>query len=414
MNQEHQSLEWKEKLSDSFLKTVSAYANYGDGDVVFGIRDDGAVLGLENPEAVALSIENKINDSLKPVPGYQIQKQKDGTVLLHVFAGEDTPYYYQNKAYIRNHTATLPVDRLELNRLILKGKRMAYEDLPASRQDLQFSMLQSALEAKLGLESFGLDTLRTLGLYTDKQGYNITAELLSDNNPYPSVDCVVFGEAGEINDRLSSGNRSLIALFQETMEMFRRYYCYETIEGMQRVKRERLPEVAFREALANAIVHRQWDSKAIIKVSMRADSIEISSPGGLPEGMYEEDYLRGNFSQLRNPKLAQVFFKLGYIEMFATGIKRIVSSYSNSIPKPKFSVQSNAIVVLLPLSDTAVFVDAESQKILAYLQTHSMSSTEIASVTGLNKSKVLRLLNKLLEQGLLQKTGSGKNTKYSG
>ena len=91
------------------------------------------------------------------------------------------------------------------------------------------------------------------------------------------------------------------------MEMFRKYYQYEKIEGMERKVLERVPENAFREALANALVHRLWDMPASVKVSMYKDRIEISSPGGLPAGISREEYLDGQISMLRNPIIGNVF-----------------------------------------------------------------------------------------------------------
>ena len=96
--------------------------------------------------------------------------------------------------------------------------------------------------------------------------------------------------------------------------MFRKYYQYEKIEGAERKCIDKIPEKAFREAIANALIHRMWDIPASIKVSMYADRIEISSPGGLPAGISEEEYLNGQISILRNPIIGNVFFRLKYIE----------------------------------------------------------------------------------------------------
>ena len=100
----------------------------------------------------------------------------------------------------------------------------------------------------------------------------------------------------------------------------------------------KVPEKAFREAIANALIHRMWDIPASIKVSMYADRIEISSPGGLPAGISEEEYMNGQISILRNPIIGNVFFRLKYIEKFGTGIMRINHAYEERTDKTIVSV----------------------------------------------------------------------------
>ncbi len=91
---------------------------------------------------------------------------------------------------------------------------------------------------------------------------------------------------------------------------------------------EKIPEAAFREAIANALIHRAWDINSHIRVSMFDDKIEVVvSPGGLPAGITAEEYLSGKLSILRNRNLANVFYRLGFVEIFGTGITRIKQLY---------------------------------------------------------------------------------------
>ena len=119
---ESKYLEYKENLtSNTFLKTVSAYANYGEGKIVFGIDDDGQVKGIKNTIDDCLSIENKMNDNMNPVPVYDLNINDDSTITLTVYESDFKPYLYKGKAYKRHDTSTIEVDRLELNRMILEG-----------------------------------------------------------------------------------------------------------------------------------------------------------------------------------------------------------------------------------------------------------------------------------------------------
>ncbi|GHV97386.1 hypothetical protein lacNasYZ03_16840 [Lactobacillus nasalidis] len=115
---ETKNLVFKERVSNTFLKTVSAFANYGTGEIKFGIKDDGEVVGVGDPERVCLDIENKINDSIQPNPKYDLNIDKDSQVItLKVYQGPTPPYFYKSKAYKRNDSASIEVDSVELSRL---------------------------------------------------------------------------------------------------------------------------------------------------------------------------------------------------------------------------------------------------------------------------------------------------------
>ena len=115
---ESKYLEYKESVTNTFLKTVSAYANYGSGEIVFGIADDGQIIGINDPEKTCLDIEKRIKDSVDPVPEYTLSiNDKTSVITLRVMEGIHKPYFYKTKAYRRNDSATIPVDRLELAEL---------------------------------------------------------------------------------------------------------------------------------------------------------------------------------------------------------------------------------------------------------------------------------------------------------
>ena len=122
-------LEFKETITNTFLKTVSAFSNYNGGMILFGVDDDGNVKGLPDVKQACLDIENKINDSISPQPNYMLELQNnDQTIKLTVKSGLQKPYLYKSKAYKRNDTATIEVDTLEFSRLVLEGKILALKN----------------------------------------------------------------------------------------------------------------------------------------------------------------------------------------------------------------------------------------------------------------------------------------------
>ena len=412
---ESKELELKSTITNTFLKTVSAFSNYNSGKIIFGVDDNGKIIGLENIEELCLDLENKINDNISPKPDFKfIKDTKKNIITLIVEEGFNKPYLYKGKAYKRNDTSTVEVDRIELNRLTLLGLNQYYEELKARKQDLEFKVLKKELEEKLSLKNFSKDVLKTLNLYDDKNAYNNAAELFADKNSFSGIDIAKFGKSiNEILDRNLFVNISIISQFQKTLEVFNRYYKYEQILGSERIKKELIPEKAFRETIANALIHRTWDVNSNIRISMYEDKIEISSPGGLPSGISEKEYLNGQISQLRNPILANIFFRLKYIEMFGTGIRRINESYKDYAVKPAFEIFENSIKITLPIITTRLFLTTDEKIVMDILEKGAiLSSSEILKMTELKKDKLNRLLKKLIQKNYINVIGNGRGTKY--
>ena len=233
----------------------------------------------------------------------------------------------------------------------------------------------------MGIEQLTKDILKTLELYSDKNGFNNAAALLADNNHFKGIDIIRFGDSID--------------------------------EIMERKSVDKIPEKAFREAVANALVHRMWDIPASIKISMYPDKIEISSPGGLPAGLSEDEYLNGQISLLRNPVIGNVFFRLKYIEKFGTGIMRINYAYKNILVKPEYRIFSNSIRIILPVIKSDYKLnEAEKRLINILTDSGSMTRNEVEKAAEMEKSKTIRILNGLIDKNIIQKKGMGRATKY--
>ncbi len=413
---ESRILEFKRDITNTFLKTVSAFANFGGGTILFGVDDDGTAAGLKDPERSVLDIENRINDGISPKPDYSLSiNRRTKVVTLKVSEGRYKPYLSKGKAYRRSDTATVEVDQIELKRLTLEGANLYYESLPCGEDNLSFEYFEAELIKKLGIERLNPDILRTFGFLNKDKHYNIAAALFADTNQYPGIDIAKFGSSiSEIMDRETFSGMSVLRQYDQSIAVFRRYYQYEKIDGIERKTVEVIPETAFREAAANALVHRTWDINSHIRISMFADRIEIASPGGLPKGITKEEYLSGCISNLRNPIVGNVFFRLHYIEMFGTGIRRIREAYADCPRKPDFDVTDNSVSIILPCRTSAFAHTRESQRILSLLENgRQLSSRETAEKLDCSKDKAVRLLNALLSAGYIQIIGSGRGTKYA-
>lgn len=414
MDRETRNLEYKVDITKSFLKTVSAFSNYCTGKIVFGVTDDKVVVGLEDVEQKCLDIENSINDNISPMPDYHLVINDDYTISLIVHEGIYKPYLYKNKAYKRSDSSSVEVDRLEFNRLVLEGMNQTFEEQVSLKQDLSFSVLEKTLVNELKIEKLSTDILKTLELVTSKGQFNNAGALLADTNQFKGIDIVRFGSTiSEIRDRKILENISILSQFYEALNTFDQYYQYEKIDGVIRKKVELIPEKAFREALANALVHRLWDVNSNVKISMFDDRIEISSPGPLLPDISVEEYLNGQISVFRNPIIGNIFFRLNYIEKFGTGIKRINEAYNENILKPKYQVFENSILVILPVLNTHLNLTEEEKTIIDCLtRTQLLTRSQLDKMSGFNKAKTGRILKRLLEQDIIGKIGKGKDTKY--
>lgn len=256
--------------------------------------------------------------------------------------------------------------------------------------------------------------MRTLNLYNSNTGYNQAAGILADKNHFPGIDIVKFGETiSVIHKRVTLDHMSILDVYDQALDIFKDYYQYEEIQGTDRKKIEMIPEAAFREAVANSLIHRVWDIEAQIKIAMFDDRIEIISPGGLPPGITEEEYLSGKISILRNRNLANVFYRLGFVEIFGTGITRIKQLYEQSLKQPAFEVSENTIKVVLPVFEKNLNLTIDEQKVYQILSKSMLKSiSDIAPHVAFGKSKTTQLLKEMSKKGIVKIEGRGRGTKY--
>ena len=209
-------------------------------------------------------------------------------------------------------------------------------------------MLEAELKDKKGLSVVDENTFRTLDLLQQEVSYNNAAAILADKNHFPGIDIVKFGDSiDEFFHREIHEEVSIIQLYKSAIELFRLHYEAEVVKGMDRVKTHLIPEEAFRETIANALAHRDWGLHANIRIALFDDKVQVTSPGSLPKGISENEYLEGRISVLRNPILSNVLFHLGYMERFGTGVLRIKNAYKDSLVIPTFDFRPNSMTVTL-------------------------------------------------------------------
>ena len=364
-------LKLETKKPKSWCKSVSAFANTYGGFLIFGISDDNQIIGLENPDKDAEIISEMIKSRLDPIPEFKIrfQKEEDKVLLIvDILKGEETPYYYSGdgvlEAYVRIGNESVKASSTELKRLVLHGRNTTFDSQNSMYkvEDYAFSKLRERYKKWTG-QSFNDKDLISFGLAT-KDGYLTNAgALIVDESPihYSRVFCTRWngltksgGTMDALDDAEYSG--SLISLIENGEGFIKR-----NAKMMWRKtanSREELPEYverSYHEALVNAIAHRDYlVNGSEVHIDIYDDRMEIYSPGGMPDGSVIQDRDPTTVpSTRRNPVIADVFNRLGYMERKGSGFAKILDNYAFQINyteemKPYFRSDRYQFTVIMP------------------------------------------------------------------
>ena len=359
------------KKPKSWCKSISAFANTLGGFLIFGISDDNQIVGLETPDKDAELISEIIKTRLNPIPEFKISfHTEDGNVLLivQVFKGEETPYYYSGdgllEAYVRIGNESVKASPIELKRLVLRGRNTTFDSQNSMYkvEDYAFSKLRERYKKWTG-NSFDEKDLVSFGLATE-QGYLTNAgALIADESPYywsrlfcTRWNCLnksgVTIDAFDVAD-YSGSVLSLIDNGEAFIKRNAKMMWKKTANS-----REEMPEYverSYHEALVNAIAHRDYlINGSEVHIDIYDDRLEIYSPGGMPDGsnIQERDPVTVP-STRRNPVLADVFNRLGYMERKGSGFAKILDNYAFQVnytdeKKPYFRSDRYQFTVFMP------------------------------------------------------------------
>lgn len=430
--QESDTIELKEQYIEDIRKEIIAFANTKGGTIYIGVSDDGTVVGLENPDAVALQIANVCRDTIKPditmFVAYSTL-EADGKIFLavHVQCGTSRPYYLSAKGlrpagvFTRQGSASAPASDEAIRKMIKETDGDQFEEMRSLNQELTFEDCKKEFATR-GLE-FGKTQMRTLGLLNNEDIYTNLALLLSDQCPH-IIKAATFGgtSQNEFQDRKEFTGSLLKQLRDAYSYLEMRNQTKAIFDGLYRIDSPDYKPEVLREALLNAIVHRDYSNLAGTIIGVYTDRMEIISYGGLTGGVSLEDILNG-LSICRNRKLADIFYRLKLIEAYGTGLQRIMRAYTAKSGKPQFLPAPSSFKVILPNNNSMPTSEPEppvqqdqdeSAQILALLQEQKTASrNEISARTGLSASSAVRVLKQLKEAGAIYTTGKGKNTRYT-
>ena len=429
---ESETVELKSIVVEDIKKEIIAFANCEGGKLYIGVQDDGTVVGLDDPDGVALQISNMVRDAIKPdvtmfLRYKTIEEQGKKLVVVDIQQGTERPYYIAKKGlrpegvYVRQGYSSVPATNTMIRRMIKETDGDHFEDLRSLEQNLTFQAAKKEFEqCKV---PFGVPQMKTLGIMNQEGIYTNLGLLLSDQCVHTIKAAVFEGTTqNEFKDRREFSG----SLFEQMNEAYDyidfRNQNHSTFLKLHRIDRRDYPEAAVREALLNLLVHREYSFRASSFISVYLDRIEFTSIGGLISGMTLQDVMMG-ISVCRNAKLANVFYRLELIEAYGTGIRKIMEAYEGSVRKPKIEVTENAFKITIPnrnisnssdeeTEDQKESVEQEKRVMKLAKENGSVSRKEIEGVLGISQSTGGRLLKKMVAAGQIVQIGKGKNTHY--
>lgn len=429
---ESMNVELKEILTSELKKEVVAFANTCDGIIYIGVNDKGEVIGVENSDDVIERAGASIRNAIKPDVSMYVtlnveQVENKNIVVIRVQRGVSRPYYIAEKGlkpsgvYIRQGNSSVPASEDYIRQMIKETDGDSFEKLRSLNQELTFNYADMIF--KNADISFGDIQKKTLGIIGEDNLYTNLGLLLSDQCVHTLKIAIFEGkEKGIFKDR-KEFKGSLLKQITEAFEYIDLLNKTQaTFEGLIRKDERDYPVEAIREALLNAVVHREYSFGASTLVNIYEDRIEFLSLGGIISGLSLEAVMLG-VSQSRNEKLADIFYRLHLIEAYGTGIQKILLNYKNYNLKPVFKAETGAFQVILPnihyqseteenIEKQPLGLDDEYKKIINFLEQGTKSRKEIQEYIELSQSKIITMLRELLSLGLIVKIGNGKNTKY--
>lgn len=349
-------IEFKRSVNNDLSKEMVAFANSSGGRIFIGIDDNGSVPGISVDNALKSKIEMMARDC---DPSISISLEPAHNVLIvHVPEGANKPYRCTNGFYIRNGASSVKLTTEEIRDFFAAEGKVHFDEMPSKlkysgavdknlvNRYLQLSGISKTIDQQQLLFNLGV---------LDKQnaGYLNHSGLLFFQNPtiyipQSAVTCVVYKGTIKVDiiDK-KTFELDLIGNIDEAMAFLKRHLnlSYE-IKTKRRVEKLEIPEVVLREAVVNAVAHRDYFEKgATVMVEVFDDRVEISNPGGLPKGLKEEDF--GKRTLARNPLIASLLQRAGYIEKLGTGVARMKEGMlAEHLPEPEFTFNNFFVITL--------------------------------------------------------------------
>ncbi len=379
---ESRNVEFKVMLpkdSEKYTKSIVAFANTQGGKLIFGVDDKTKkVVGVDEDELFRMmdSISNAISDSCEPqiVPNIEPQTVDGKTIIVvTVMPGANRPYYLKSKGkatgtFIRVAGTSRPAHSEKIKELEMEGARIYWDELTC----VGYEVTEDAVEElcsdivkfrnEMGLPKRDVTVTQLINWKLLKRendtlmASNAFVLMTSDYFPFSKTQCAVFKGTDRtvFLDKREFSGPIYEQIVATTDFVLRNIRLGAEIDGLVRKESYELPLEAIREMIINAHCHRNLVDDSCVQVAIYDDRLEVSSPGGLYNGLTYEELMNGH-SKIRNRAIANIFNKMGLVESWGTGVKRILAAAkSYGLPTPRFQAFDNMFRVNLFRNDFSV------------------------------------------------------------
>jgi len=425
-------VEYKRELppkAKSMKAEIVSFLNSPTGGTIFlGVEDDGVPVTFASEELRKTTfkdwestISNWIATAFKPdITGLVLLEINENEFKIAISSGVNKPYFFTDGEginykgiYVRAGSSKRLASHEEIKRMMQKHISNVFDGEQIEQATLDFTYAKNifkTLDKRFDVVGLGLKT-------SESSKYNNTALIISDENPniaklavYDGVDTIMFKDKKKFTGSIISQIDSVLTY----LKLVNHTGIIIGSEG-KRIEYPSYPEVALREAIVNAFVHRDYTLTPDIRIEIFNDRIEIASPGSLPDGLTVNDIRQGANAK-RNPTLINALDKMEYIENYGSGIRRIYALYKGFLKQPQLIATENLFTIVLYNRNyklNKLDLNEQSIAVLKYLSDGKVASRqEIQDALGYKKSYTTELISKLRKLDIISSEGNGPATKY--
>lgn len=420
---EQQNIEWKQSWRDEYLKWICGFANAQGGKILIGFNDNGELIGVSDAKRLMDDIPNKIQTTLGIICDMNLIEKDQKSYIEILTIPYEIPISYKGKYYYRSGSTNQELRGVSLQQFILRKMGKTWDDVVeprASMEDIDIKAIEYFKENAIKSGRLPIsknDTteiiFNNLNLFTDEGKLKRAAVLLFGKRPdkfYPTVSLKIGRFVTSDSDLrfqdIIEGN--CIEMVDKAIEIFYKKYVPYSIKYVG-IRREEIPEYpyeAIREALLNAVAHRDYSIHAPIQMRVYNDRIDIWDNGALLSGLSFDDLKKTHSSILRNPIISNVFFRAGFVEAWGKGTTNIVDECKKAgLPEPEFYSHSGGFVI-------TIFKDIYNEKHLKNLDLNdrqikavifakekgSITNSDYQRLNNVSRNTASRDLNELSEQ----------------
>ena len=437
---ESQNIEWKSKWKDEYLEWICGYANAQGGKIYIGCDDEGNVIGLSNARKLLEDIPNKVRDAMGIIVGVNLLTES-GRDYIEI----DVPTYpigisCKGVYYYRSGSTKQVLTGPALEAFLMRKRGATWDNLPLpafSLDDVDDNIVEHFKQwaSKKGRIDNGVldepkDTLMEKLHLTNGAYLTNAAMLLFSKDPerWQLGAYVKIGYFENDADLLYQDevHGSILEQIDKIVELVYLKYMRAKIayDGMQRIERYFVPEAALREALLNALCHKEYQSGVPIQISVYADKLYIANCGRLPENWTLENLMRKHASSPYNPNIAHVFYLAGFIESWGRGIEKICSACKNDgVPQPEYTINPGDIMVKFTAQGDRIVkvaervtdrvtdrvTENERAVILLLEEDPGYTMQQLAEKLSVSRKSIASRLKKLKEKGAIERVGSDRS-----